>query len=355
MTCRELHIGVEQGLQQVAANTTRKFLDDEIDWILNKIQNRFIQSKLKPSVDIKGNPTGGFEVSQLDADAIRTVIVTSYSMVPYVDDGRRYKCFLPPDYSYLLSDWSYTKLLCGTDAPVEKASRLYITGLRQEHSIASAAPFYATVKVELGSTTQDLPTDLPYGQTYVGYKDKNDISFLIPYIARIGNYYWERFNTLNYPGYYINVSDRDNGTSPNVTPKITVDTNVTQATKLSTLDLVQHTNPGDYYDNRLSATSKISGMNSTEFIKTSYYSPISELSNGILYIYKDKNFTVSEVGISYIRKPLPISLPLNLSSELPEEFHQALIDLCVEHIKGVLENKEGYAITKDENASRVVL
>lgn len=352
MTCKEMHIEFNQLLQQVAANKTLKYLPEEVDLILNKAQNRFIQSKLKQKTDDKGRPSGGFEVSQLDSDALRTLIVSSYDLVPYIDqDGRRYRCLLPPDYSYLLSDWSYTTLLCDT-IPKIITETLYVTAVRQDQSTKTTPKYYANMEVSLYGTIITIPSALPYMNQYQGYDTLDDIQFLTRTIALMGKWYWERFDNLYYPGYYIAVTTSNQVT---IIPYISVDGIVTTPVKTSFYQVKRHDGTGDYYDNRLSATDNISGMNSTEFIKSSYYSPISELSNGILYVYYDSSFIVSSVGISYIRKPQPISLYLNTNCEIPEEFHHNIIDLAVEETKGTLGDIQGWQQKVADNNSRVVL
>lgn len=352
MTVHDMHIEFNQSLQQVAANKTLKYLPPEVDWILNKMQDRFIQLRMKPKLDERGKPVGGFEVSQLDSDAIRTIIVSSYDLIPYIDqDGRRYRCFLPPDYSYLLSDWSYTTLLCGT-SPIITNSTMYITALRQQLSPKTTPPYYSNIQIQLGKSLVSIPNDLPYGNTYAGYDDIKEIDFIRKYLFLQGKWYWERFDSLYYPSYYINATTDPQGTLP---PSMNVDGSSSFTTKTSTIALQAHEGTGKYYDNRLSATDNISGLNSTEFYKSSYYSPISELSNGVLYVYNDNSFTISSVGISYVRKPQPISLYLNTNCELPEEFHQNICDLAVEYVKGTLGDVQGWQQKKADNDNRVTL
>jgi len=350
----EMHIDFDLKYNQVAAGKTLKFQEPEIDWFLTVAQNRFIQSKLKPRMDKDGSVTGGFEVSQIDADAIRTIIVSSYDLVPYIDqDGRRYRCFLPPDYSYLLSDWSYTTLICeGDPTPTVVTETMYVTGLRQEKSPSSQPPYYKNLQIQLGPGLVSIPADLPYHQEYVGVDAQKDIAFLQPWIAKQGKWYWEEFDDLVWPYFYISATTNPQTSLP---PYITVDGTTTSVLKTKQYSVSRHTGTGKYYDNRLSATDNISGMNSTEFIKSSHYSPISELSKGILYVYNDKNFIVSSVGISYVRKPQPISVALDTRCELPAEFHPNVVDLAVEMVKVAVENPQGYQLKLADNDKRVVL
>lgn len=354
MSPLEMHIEFNRGTQQIAANKTFKWLPQEVDLMLNKAMNRFIQSKLKASVDQRGVKTGGFEVAQLDADAIRTIIVSSYDLQPYIDtNNRRYKCFLPPDYMFLLSDWSYTTLLCEGIVATTATDNLYIVGLRQEKSVKSAPQYYTSLQVQIGPSVVSWPGDLPFMNSYTGLDDIPDIQFFMPFIAKSGNWYQDRFNGLNWPGYYISVAT--NAPQQGIT-LITVDGVSNQNIKQSTQPLVRHTaTSSKYFDNRLSATDNISGLNSTEFIKSSHYSAISELTDGILYIYYDNSFIVSAAGISYIRRPQPISLYLNTKCELPDAFHLNICDLAIEMAKADLENSQGYQMKVADNERRVVL
>lgn len=352
-----MHIEVRQALQQVAANKTFKYLPEELDLILNKMQARLIQMQLTQKTDERGKPTGGFEISQLGADIIRPLIVTSLDLVPYIQDARMYKCYLPYDYSYLLSDWSYTKLTCAGDpVPTITPDTLYLTRLRQDLSILTAGPYYVTsFKTILGGTKIEIPLDLMADNAWLGTVKKEQIYELVQFIAQRGGWYWERFGGNNWPGYYINVGLTSASQSGAMA---IIDGATFQNVITSTVPVTSHRTLKDiskYYDNRLVASDNISGLNSTEFYKSSYYSPISELSAGILYIYRDDNFIVSSVGISYIKKATPISLSLNTKSDIPEEFHYQICDLAVEFIKGTLENFQGWQQKTADNTKRVTL
>ena len=347
-----MHIDVEQQVQQISANRSRAYEPEEIDWVLNKMQTRFIQSKMHRRAD----GSGGFELDQLDADSIRTLIVPSYDMVPYIDDDTRYKCLLPPDYSYLLSDWSYTTAQCNYDsggnliAPSVSSQTLYIKALRQDYDNNANPPFYPTETVTLGGLTIAIPGALPFGNNYTGYNRLEDVSNLVPFICSKGGYYWQRFENLYYPGYYIAIGTTDTGS-----PELTIASSPFSNIQDSTQTYDYHPGTGKYYDKRLTASNRISGLNSTAFYKSSYYSPVSELGNNILYVYKDSSFTVNKVSISYVRKPLPISISLNTDSDLPEEFHQQICDLSVEYILSTIKDVQGAQLKANDNKTRVVL
>lgn len=64
MNIKAFHIELNQSLQKIAANTTRKFLSEELDWVINKMQDRFIQNKLQPMVKGKRAETSDRSVKR---------------------------------------------------------------------------------------------------------------------------------------------------------------------------------------------------------------------------------------------------------------------------------------------------
>jgi hypothetical protein len=347
MNVQEQHIEIRQGLNQIGANRNKKYEDEEIDWIINRMQDRYIRSCLRP----KDN--GGFEVDQLKADDISPLIVSNTTLVPYINGSNRYQCFLPPNYQYLLSDGSTTKKLCGSEVPKVVNRNLYLTAVRQDVSVKSTKPFYVTSSVIIKNNTISIPTNLPYQNTYTGFNSLNDIfSFLVPYIAEKGGWYWERVADYEYPLHYIRLSETAGTGDSGVTTDGTSSATVVERT----LSMLVHTNSGGTFrDNRLTGSHLLYSLNTNPIYKTGYYSPISEIIGKTLYVYRDTNFIISDVRVSYVRKPRIISLSLNTSSELPRSTCQVVCNLAVEYIKGRLENTAGQQIAERDIDKRVTL
>jgi hypothetical protein len=70
MNALEMHIDVDLEAQKIASSSFRKFTDAEIDWLLNREVERFIKDRIKQDQD-----SLGFEASEVDLDAIRTLVV----------------------------------------------------------------------------------------------------------------------------------------------------------------------------------------------------------------------------------------------------------------------------------------
>jgi hypothetical protein len=355
MTTRELHIEINQSLQKVAANLTRKFLSEEIDWVLNKVQHRFIQQCLRP-VQFNGNNTGQFRYAdQLRTDALKNLVVSGKEVTAYKDSDKRIRVYLPDNYMYMLADASNMVNLCG-ETRVETSTPKTITTLKLSKSTLSIAPYYATGVLNFNGTTFTIPTDLNIFNSYTGYVKKEDVNFLKDWLlyqmqAQGINVYWEYFGDLYRPNCFIFDETITTLTLTWDSVAVTSTTSevlnlVSQSTALSTT----HT-----ADNRLTSSYDIPSLQNSPFYVTSRNTPISELSNKLLYVYQDENTTVKSVNLSYIRTPQPISLSLATNCELDERFHQSICDLVVEYIKGQMEDPQGFQLKQQDNNTRVIL
>ncbi len=353
MTVREMHIEIDQSSQLVAANRMRKWYPEEKDWVLNKIQDRFIRSKLRPKKD----GSGGFELDQPGADDIQVLLQTNVPLVPLIVDSERYKCILPSDYNYLISDGSRTKLLCGT-TPETAAVTHFRTMLRQERDIIDALPHYSTMTLQLPDKAVVIPDDLPFNNAYAGYANLEDISFLVPWVLWKSGWYWERYDDLYKPGWYIQVQN----TAPVTVSYIEIEGQLEADSSGAWVDPITntkaysyHTGTGKLVNNRLTPSDVIRNLRQAAFYKTAHYSPITELQNNLLWVYRDDSFIVSGVEISYIRKPQPISLSLATDCELDEGTHQIICDLAVEYLQGRVKDLQGVQLSEADLTKRVIL
>ena len=356
MTIRDMHLEVNQGLQKVAANKTRKYLSEEIDWILNKVESRFIQSKLRPR---KG---GSFSIDQLDIDAVRPLLVTTFKDV-FIDQtrSRRYEVPLPMDYAYLISDSSEVSDRCNlTTQPTETTTSIYIAWLKKLRSAKGSAPYYETLSITAGANTVSIPSNLPYSNAYTGFQRKEDVDFLTDWlvhtlrntVASTIEAGYERYGSHYKSNHFAFVSKTNNITLGNV-----IDGSSGVVTERQEVVVKQHTplTTTSYVQNRLENSETVRGLLGVAFFAPSAMSPISELQGNTLYIYTDGNFTVNRCELTYIRKPRPMSLALGSDCELAEQFHRTLCDLAVEHIKNRLENVPGQQLTEQDIEKRIIL
>lgn len=352
MNVREMHIEVEQSTQQVAANRGRKWYPEEIDWVLNKMQERFVASCLRPRQD----GSGGFELDQSKADQIRMLIRTQ-DLTPWLDGSYRYKCHLPGDYAHLLADQSDVKNLCGAAAPTPTDVTLYIARQLQHITAKESAPFYETMSLEMPGIELILADLLEEETIYTGFPDKKDYNFLVPVFLHYGNrqsdLHWEYFDNLYYRNNYITVTTTEPGATV-----LSVDEDPYATGSIQTRNVQKHVVSGIVMrtNNRLCASDIIPSLNQSVNFKSSYYSPISELQGTNLLVHRHDSFIVTGVTITYIRKPRPISLHLSADCELAgEATHKAICDLATEYLKGTTQNAEGRQLKAVDISERVTL
>ena len=101
MTVQEMHYAVDQGLQKVASSVYDYFLPEEVDFWLNRAQERFIKQRLGKVSDPKRL---GFSETTKRLDDLRLIVTSDYedSVVPngtvdYINFD------LPIDYMFLIN------------------------------------------------------------------------------------------------------------------------------------------------------------------------------------------------------------------------------------------------------------
>lgn len=351
MYIKEMHIEVNQGVQKLAANLTRKIFPQEIDWILNKNIERFIKSHMKPKEN------GSFEVTQLGMDALRKLIVYGHPLPAYVASATRVYGNLPYLYSYLLSDNSTLVRKCAGVSFVTESRTLYLAVLPIPLSTRTTPKYYTEVRVRLNGTTIFNITDESTAQqgSYTGYDSKDEVFSVRSRVIHSLNVsghsvYWEQFGTLLAPRRMILVSS-----TPITTASIVVDGTETQAL-LQTMQVQVRTSTGDTSVgvNRLTPVAKVNDLLRAAFWETQADSPLSHLSGATISVHTNESFIVTNVEVAYVRKARKVDLILGQDCELAEDFHQEICDLSVEYIKTMIQDP-GWQLKMADNMKRTTL
>ena len=101
MTVQEMHYAVDQGLQKVASSVYDYFLPEEVDFWLNRAQERFIKQRLYKATDPK---KVGFEGNVKRMDDLRLLITVDFTDGVTPDDSVDFINFdLPIDYMFLVN------------------------------------------------------------------------------------------------------------------------------------------------------------------------------------------------------------------------------------------------------------
>ena len=329
-----MHIELNLSTQKIASNVKRKFLKEELDWILNKMILRFTENAITPDAE---HPTG-FEENIINTDKIRTLILNDHPLyvykkingVPYVLAN------LPGDYMHMIaeSDRSGVVRDCNSNFATANAFENkyeYLYYLKIVKTPKLISPFYTGFSLTSGGINLVNPNRLPSSL------EDRDMSFVIQDALRsellqgTSNFriYWERYNDIFKSETFIFVSDTN---VPDVT--LTYDGTATIAEK----EILSVFKPNNvtaqvFKPNRLLKSNSVSQFAGSSFAKSHWSSPISVLESNLIKIYHDNTFIVNSLLINYIRKPRLVNISLGYSCDLPIEFHQKICDLASEYIK----------------------
>jgi hypothetical protein len=101
VTVQELHYAVDQGLQKVGSYAYDNFLQEEIDFWLNRAQERFIKDRAFAHSDEKRL---GFVANQKRLDDLRELLAIDYTDNAPPAAGVEFQQYdLPVDYLYLVN------------------------------------------------------------------------------------------------------------------------------------------------------------------------------------------------------------------------------------------------------------
>lgn len=332
MTIQEMHIEVGLASQQVASSVNRRFLPEEIDWILNKTIERFVRQAVKPK-EYAGE--SDFEEYQIDTDKIRTLVVHDIPL-PVTVSGHTYSATLPTNYAHLIEDSSFTVAECEEARTAGINGVSYISILKLKPSAGTAAPYYKDLTLKVNDKAFVEPADLPSGM-----EDKEQLFQVVDILRELlpsrlpetVQAYWELYGNLEVSNAFIFVSS-----SP-ISSSITYD-GIGVAGALQTLAITrpQVSLKAKQVTNRLTKSDRVGKLRQSSFAKPQVTSPLSVLQGNILKVYGAESFIVTQVLISYVRKPRKVALSLSRNCNLPEETHQEICDQAVEYIKMTIQD-----------------
>lgn len=160
-TTADMIIEVQQQLQKQGSAKTRKLLDQEIIWALNKAQLKFRDSKMRRKAD----NSGAYEIDQMHADALR-VWTKEMVVLTLISTPRHTTGALPEDYAYLLNDASDV-----IDCKGEQTLPVLVPNRLTNHSIIREVQFTPYYKTKSSSPLSTLSSD--------GLKVFNDENFTV--------------------------------------------------------------------------------------------------------------------------------------------------------------------------------
>lgn len=347
MNVQEMHIDVNLVTQKIASNIFRKFDPSEIDWLLNREVERYIKDRIKRDQD-----SMGFEATEVDLDAIRTLVVNDLVLAvrKQATTDRTVFAWLPGDYSYMVDDYSVVLQACNKTEyfnGINFAATLeYVYAFPLKVSTASfPGPFYSDYNITYAGDTILEQVSGPGLSTPDELFTFRDV--LMSKLWRVDNgnttWYWERYGNVYKQNCILAVSINDFSAFTN---SITIDGSPQDAVQtVQSYFSVPVITPAKVADrepvpNRLIKGSSRSNVLKSAFAKSRASSPVSSVDGNLLRAYHDTKFIVNNLIISYIRKPAKISLALGVDCDLPEEFHSQIVDRTQVTIKELTANPD---------------
>lgn len=369
-TVKELHIEIEQRIQQITSNRHRSIPPQWLDMMLNRTAVKYIQTKSNRKTNYKGE---GFEDSKKRVDDIQSLKrETSWIKVKKIqgefDYPNRAFVILPGDYLKLITSTSrYTygkpqlsedlhKVYTGDDVKNLYYHIIDITELAKNSSEASGS-------ITIGSVTFDISDIIKLCDTDSDTVDLFEIATLLcdrisynlktagrevgltPTPAITPNeydVYWENIIGRYYKNCIIITS--------NINDAITItvnDTNIPVTTYNTTFD--EFVNTGNKYsENDLVSTENVrSTINNFYANKNRHLNPITELVDDMLFVYYDDTFCVDAIKVSYIKKPRPFNSDIDQMSDM--EITPEFMDMVVSDILLILKDDSFNAVKQQSN------
>ena len=358
MTVQEMHHAVEQGLQKVASNSFDTFLPEEIDFALNKMQERFIKQRFWALSDPKQQGLHGAQ-KRVDDLRILTVLDSSDDVVTpdlYAD----HEDFdLPTDYMFLIN--GRVKILyddCQIDPElVTNSTFANATGW----TLGTGDPSGYKWSVTSGYLTHTSgSTDSATHSVRVKKGNKYLISVIVKGASADDGAYNGSFTislgTPGTPGEGNTSYTFNHATVANAT--IYQTTHATTAKQFELHALTDNTllqiNPSTDFNGKIDNISvkrikeiplriiepdDAYNILGNPFATSTPNSAIGIVNNTEIKVFNNKSYLLKGLNVDYIRTPVEISLSSGVDCELADHTHQEIVDLTVKHLLEATESQ----------------
>ena len=363
MTVRELHLSVNQRLQEVASFKRDKLFPEEIDLALNKAQFRLLEEGVNTKFET-GQITLSHVTALIQKNKIGEVILPGLTDLVYEDNILNNYVVIPQDLYWLINaraEVVSNPLNCEVAPILSTMTQTEIISVLEFKNLASSGPYFQNyiIKNQDGVPLYIQPPALSSGlpspdSRYV------IINNVIEYLRRDINtgVYWERYRDIYYPQSFVFVtnnsfffnsvkSSADRTSAVFGTSSNKINTIYNRGLISSLVSKKVETVP--IKNTQLDSTYGILSQN--QFYKPRKSEPLMDQTHDYFIIYRDKSFIITRMYYDYIRKPRTISLLLNQSCELADTTHHKIVDLAVELLR--LDTKDPvYSATVQDTINR---
>ena len=329
-TIKELHIEIEQRIQQITSNRYGSMPPQFYDMMLNRTAIKYIQSKSNRKTNYKGE---GLEDSMKRVEDFQS-LKRETAWLPVLtkdDDTSRGFVLLPSNYLKFISSTSYYKYTKNITKTLGSNDTNFKNVYYKVYNLNSSTKING-INMPDWKSKFDSDVELPKYLVEYFYDELNSITDSTKSPDIKFDVYWEHFNDRYYANSIIVTSNSnfDGNSAVNYTDKyfkITADS---------------------YSENDLIASENIrAALNNPYSKKNRHLNPITELINDKLYVYQGQDFCVGEIKITYIKKPRLFSYDLDQMSDMtitPE-----FVDMVVSDILLILKDNTFNLVKQQTN------
>ena len=349
MNVLEMHIAWKQGMDKIHGERDDQFLPQEIDIELNRAMQRFIDQRYGKNNIYQE----GFEQSQKRIDELRSLVVEYEGPVTFKEEVYTNRVWadsfqLPNDYMYLVNQRS--KIRLDRCKPVsftyEGLSTIFYFTFNLQNFLVQDLSFLSEIRM-VGIGGQQVLVWEPSPQLeQAGYLPQqfpeNITSVANDMMANAAtgiSIHWQQYGNLDFPGQFIVIVDLDTHpwvSSTTVLQAVDDQNNVVNSLPILEQDrsniqrrVISGNSSVENVLNRFSQQDDIYRLLNDPFNTTFEKEPLTTIRDSFIDVYTSSIFIIESVKITYIRKPLPISISLGYDCELPEHTHQTIVDMAV--------------------------
>lgn len=364
-TIKELHIEIEQRIQQITSNRYGSMPPQFYDMMLNRTAIKYIQSKSNRKTNYKGE---GLEDSMKRVEDFQS-LKRETEWIPVIkdeNDSERGFVLLPSNYLKFITSTSKLQFekniskTIKTETDDDFKNTYYIVS--ESLSKQEIADSIRSVTDLVDMVINDEEESSIYNEInllFEKFSTSVDLpKYVIEYIHDLFNVklepninvYYEFFNNRYYKDRIIISSNSrfvDHPDLSNYTDKCFVANTKNIAESEETPNYIIY--PKQIYsENDLIASENIrAALNNPYSKKNRHLNPITELINDKLYVYQGQDFCVSEMKITYIKKPRLFSSDLDQMSDMtitPE-----FVDMVVSDILLILKDNTFNLVKQQTN------
>ncbi len=345
MTVREMHLELQQATQNVGSNKRRALLPQEMDWVLNKVMERYLNTH---ATSIRNAPSAEHSITHMNR--IQTLV--RHSDLPmFKENAETTSGHLPVTVHDLLSVQPEVSLLCGgaTARTLRSSDTLHFLQVAQ--SAAPAGPYYTTVRLTINGTVvfDAASWAIKHNGTYAGFSRPwiwQVLRLMLPELQ--DNVFWQWHDGNFYPDMLI-----FDGLPPSVIT-LQLGDQIYTATPQTVLRTQYVADTAKHRPGRLYFHTVLPDMIQGAYTRTDGQSPLCYVEQNKLYAMTDPSYIVRGCRILYVRRPRAINVDLGIDCDLPEGSHQDICDLATEYIKN-LRGDQNWEVKLQENMNRTTI